>query len=228
MPLRKRIGIMGLVVGVPCGARTRLFALCYATCCPCTISTISRFHGLSVVTRGEFTQRFRLSQAYVYIIPRFSAPKLAKFQNKKVGRSHDQLSNLCSHLLRACDTHEPALARKLRRHVAELLPYAIHRALVHRTIHTRLYRIMTAIVVAHRPALCRRALSVQVLHNLKPALRQAHRPAAVKRDCLQLRRESDSLLRGRITDVRMSRAAAVSAGLHPRFFDSSLNATLIA
>ena len=136
---------------------------------------------------------------------------------------------LRSHLLRACDTHEPALARKLRRHVAELLPYAIHRALVHRTIHTRLYRIMTAIVVAHRPALCRRALSVQVLHNLKPALRQAHRPAAVKRDCLQLRRESDSLLRGRITDVRMSRAAAaVSAGLHPRFFDSSLNATLIA
>ena len=27
------------------------------------------FRGLSVVTRGELTQRFRLSQAYVYIIP---------------------------------------------------------------------------------------------------------------------------------------------------------------
>lgn len=55
-----------------------------------TIGTISRFHGLSVVTRGEFTQRFRLSQAYAYIIPRIFSEKLAKFQNKKVGRSHDQ------------------------------------------------------------------------------------------------------------------------------------------
>ena len=49
----------------------------------CTIGTISRDCGLSVVTRGEFTQRFRLSQAYAYIIPRFLAPKLAKFQKKK-------------------------------------------------------------------------------------------------------------------------------------------------
>ena len=48
-----------------------------------TIGTISRDCGLSVVTRGEFTQRFRLSQAYAYIIPRFLAPKLAKFQKKK-------------------------------------------------------------------------------------------------------------------------------------------------
>lgn len=48
-----------------------------------TIGTISRNRGLSVVTRGEFTQRFRLSQAYAYIIPCFSAPKLAKFQKKK-------------------------------------------------------------------------------------------------------------------------------------------------
>ena len=52
------------------------------------------FRGLSVVTRGELTQRFRLSQAYAYIIPRIFSEKLAKFQNKKVGRSHDQLSNL--------------------------------------------------------------------------------------------------------------------------------------
>ena len=62
-------------------------------------------------TRGEFTQRFRLSQAYVYIIPRFSAPKLAKFQNKKVGRSHDQLSNLRSQLLVAHDTYKTILTR---------------------------------------------------------------------------------------------------------------------
>ena len=38
------------------------------------------FRGLSVATRGELSNAFRLSQAYVYIIPRFSAPKLAKFQ----------------------------------------------------------------------------------------------------------------------------------------------------
>lgn len=49
----------------------------------CTIGTISRDCGLSVVTRGELTQRFRLSQAYAYIIPHFSAPKLAKFAKKK-------------------------------------------------------------------------------------------------------------------------------------------------
>lgn len=57
----------------------------------CTIGTISRDCGLSVVTRGELTQRFRLSQAYAYIIPRFSAPKLAKFAKKKAasnGRPH--------------------------------------------------------------------------------------------------------------------------------------------
>lgn len=48
-----------------------------------TIGTISRDCGLSVVTRGEFTQRFRLSQAYGYIVPHFLAPKLAKFQKKK-------------------------------------------------------------------------------------------------------------------------------------------------
>ena len=50
-----------------------------------TIGTISRNRGLSVVTRGEFTQRFRLSQASAYIRPRFSAQKLAKFQNKNAG-----------------------------------------------------------------------------------------------------------------------------------------------
>lgn len=49
----------------------------------CTIGTISRDCGLSVVTRGEFTQRFRLSQAYAYIIPRFPARKLAKFTKNK-------------------------------------------------------------------------------------------------------------------------------------------------
>lgn len=47
-----------------------------------TIGTISRDCGLSVVTRGELTQRFRLSQAYAYIIPCFSSPKLAKFAKK--------------------------------------------------------------------------------------------------------------------------------------------------
>lgn len=51
----------------------------------CTIGTISRDCGLSVVTRGELTQRFRLSQAYAYIVPHFLAEKLAKFQKKKRG-----------------------------------------------------------------------------------------------------------------------------------------------
>ena len=32
MPLRKRIGIMGVGFGVPCGSRIRFSALCYAAC----------------------------------------------------------------------------------------------------------------------------------------------------------------------------------------------------
>lgn len=43
------------------------------------------FRGLSVATRGELSNAFRLSQAYAYILPHFSAQKLAKFQNKKAG-----------------------------------------------------------------------------------------------------------------------------------------------
>lgn len=45
------------------------------------------FRGLSVATRGELSNAFRLSQAYAYILPHFSAQKLAKFQNKKAGQS---------------------------------------------------------------------------------------------------------------------------------------------
>lgn len=43
------------------------------------------FRGLSVATRGELSNAFRLSQAYVYIVPHFLAPKLAKFQKKRWG-----------------------------------------------------------------------------------------------------------------------------------------------
>lgn len=45
------------------------------------------FRGLSVATRGELSNAFRLSQAYVYIVPHFLAPKLAKFSKEKVGQS---------------------------------------------------------------------------------------------------------------------------------------------
>ena len=86
MPLRKRIGIMG---GWPleCLAGLEPASLRYATQrdTSYTIGTISRDCGLSVVTRGELTQRFRLSQAYGYIVPHFLAEKLAKFQKKKRG-----------------------------------------------------------------------------------------------------------------------------------------------
>lgn len=91
MPLRKRIGIMGVGCWSACAGlepASPHYAMRCAT--SCTIGTISRDCGLSVVTRGELTQRFRLSQAYAYIIPRIFSEKLAKFQNKKVGRSHDQ------------------------------------------------------------------------------------------------------------------------------------------
>lgn len=138
--------------GVPCRTRTCFSALCYATCCPCTIGTISRDCGLSVVTRGEFTQRFRLSQAYVYIIPRFLAPKLAKFQNKKVGRSHDQLSNLRSQLLVAHDTYKPILARQLRSEVQELRADAVDCALVHSILLARHDCCVTVVVVPHCPS----------------------------------------------------------------------------
>lgn len=36
------------------------------------------FRGLSVATRGELSNAFRLSQAYAYIIPRFQPPKTCK------------------------------------------------------------------------------------------------------------------------------------------------------
>lgn len=84
MPLRKRIGIMG--VGCWSASRVSNPLLCAMLRNVLPIHHRHNkplFRGLSVVTRGEFTQRFRLSQAYAYIIPRFLAPKLAKFQKKK-------------------------------------------------------------------------------------------------------------------------------------------------
>lgn len=81
MPLRKRIGIMGVGFGVPRGSRTRLFALCYATC-----SLMHHRHNKPLPrlirrTRGELSTLWLL-QAYVYIVPHFQPPKLAKFKRK--------------------------------------------------------------------------------------------------------------------------------------------------
>ena len=83
MPLRKRIGIMG--VGCWSASRVSNPLLCAMLRNVLPIHHRHNkplFRGLSVVTRGEFTQRFRLLQAYAYIIPRFLAEKLAKFQKK--------------------------------------------------------------------------------------------------------------------------------------------------
>lgn len=71
------------------------------------------FRGLSVATRGEFTQRFRLSQAYAYIIPCFSDPKLAKFAKKKAaiaGRQTLKIFFLIS-LYTPAECRQPYLGR---------------------------------------------------------------------------------------------------------------------
>ena len=52
------------------------------------------FRGLSVATRGELSNAFRLSQAYAYIVPHFLAEKLAKFQKKKAAIAGRQLFSL--------------------------------------------------------------------------------------------------------------------------------------
>ena len=85
--LRKRNNWHGLAL--ECLAGLEPTSLRYATQrdTSYTIGTISRDCGLSVVTRGELTQRFRLSRAYAYIVPHFQPPKLAKFQKKKAGQS---------------------------------------------------------------------------------------------------------------------------------------------
>ena len=195
----------------------------------CTIGTISRDCGLSVVTRGELTQRFRLSQAYAYIIPRFQPPKLAKFQNKKVGRSHDQLSNLCSQLLIAHDTYKTILTRQLRREVQELRADAVDRALVHSVLLPCPHRRVSVVVVPHRPSFVGIAILIRTLDYLQPSFRPPQRPAVIQYDCFQLRRHPYCLLCCRVADKRMTAAAtAVSARLQPRFFHSSFDAVLIA
>lgn len=110
MPLRKRIGIMG--VGCWSALRGSNPPLCamLRNVLPMHHRHNKPLPRLIRRTRGELST-LRLLQAYAYIIPCFSAPKLAKFQNKKVGRSHDQLSNLRSQLLVAHDTYKTILTR---------------------------------------------------------------------------------------------------------------------
>ena len=71
MPLRKRIGIMGVLL--ECLAGLEPASLRYATQrdTSYTIGTISRGSGLSVAL-VESCQRFRLSQAYAYITAVYS------------------------------------------------------------------------------------------------------------------------------------------------------------
>ncbi len=82
--LRKRNHWHGLALECLRRTRTRFSALCYAVCYLVHHRhNKPLFRGLSVATRGELSNAFRLSQAYAYIIPHFSAQKLAKFQKKK-------------------------------------------------------------------------------------------------------------------------------------------------
>lgn len=225
---RKSHGIMGTL---ECLAGLEPASLRYATQrdTSYTISTISRDCDLSVVTRGEFTQRFRLSQAYAYIIPCFLAPKLAKFQKKKVGRSHDQLSNLCSQLLIAHDTYKTTLTRQLRREVQELRADTIDRALVHPVLLPRPHCCMPIIIVPHRPRFVGIAILIRALDYFQPPLWPSQRPAVIQCNCFQLHRQPHCLLCRRVADKRMTAAATTTpARLQPRFFHSSLDAVLIA
>lgn len=84
--LRKRNHWHGLALECLRRTRTRFSALCYAVCYLVHHRhNKPLFRGLSVATRGELSNAFRLSQAYVYIVPHFLAPKLAKFQKKRWG-----------------------------------------------------------------------------------------------------------------------------------------------
>ena len=82
--LRKRNHWHGLALECLRRTRTRFSALCYAVCYLVHHRhNKPLFRGLSVATRGELSNAFRLSQAYAYIIPCFSDQKLAKFAKKK-------------------------------------------------------------------------------------------------------------------------------------------------
>lgn len=81
--LRKRNHWHGLALECLRRTRTRFSALCYAVCYLVHHRhNKPLFRGLSVATRGELSNAFRLSQAYVYIVPHFQPPKLAKFKRK--------------------------------------------------------------------------------------------------------------------------------------------------
>lgn len=228
MPLRKRIGIMG--VGCWSALRGSNPPLCamLRNVLPMHHRHNKPLPRLIRRTRGELST-LRLLQAYAYIIPCFSAPKLAKFQKKKVGRSHDQLSNLCSQLLIAHNTYKTILTRQLRREVQELRADTIDRALVHPVLLPRPHCCMPIVVVPHRPSFVWIAILIRALDYLQPPLRPPQRPAVIQRDCFQLHRQPHCLLCSRITHKRMTAApTAMAARLQPRFFHSSLDAVLIA
>lgn len=239
MPLRKRIGIMGGWL-LECLAGLEPASLRYATQCDTsyTIGTISRDCGLSVVTRGEFTQRFRLSQAYAYIIPRFSAPKLAKFQKKKKltaircrlpSTTYAARKILRSQLLIAHDTYKTILTRQLRREVQELRPDAVYRALVHPVLLPCPHCCMPVVVVSHCPSFIRVAIIIRTSDDAQPPLRPAQCPPVVKRDSFEFCCQPYRLLCRRVADKRMTAAATtMPARLQPRFFHGSLDAVLIA
>ena len=150
-------------------------------------------------------------------------------QNKKVGRSHDQPSILCSQLLIAHDTYKTILTRQFRREVQELRPDAVYRALVHPVLLPCPHRRVSVVVVPHRPRFIRIAILIRTLDYLQPSFRPPQRPAVIQCDCFQLRRQPHCLLCSRITHKRMTAAAtAMAARLQPRFFHSSLDAVLIA
>ena len=109
--LRKRNHWHGLALECLRRTRTRFSALCYAVCYLVHHRhNKPLFRGLSVVTRGEFTQRFRLSQAYAYIIPRFHPPKLAKFAKKKAAIAGRQLFSLILRHPARRSTRQPSLS----------------------------------------------------------------------------------------------------------------------
>lgn len=194
-----------------------------------TIGTISRSHGLSVVLLVESCPTlFDFHKPYALIIAHDTTEKLAKFQIKKVGRSHDQ-PLLCSQLLVAHDTYKTVLTRKLCGEVQELGAYAVYCALVHPVLLPCPHRRVSVVVVPHRPRFIRIAILIRTLDYLQPSFRPPQCPAVIQRDCFQLRRQPYCLLCSRITHKRMTAAAtAMAARLQPRFFHSSLDAVLIA